>query len=212
MNLKDNWDYLTQKYSNNEIMIEKLFFELEKKYSEKHRYYHTLNHIESLINLIEDYKEKISDIHYIFFSVWYHDAIYNTLKKNNEEKSSALAAKRLKDLNVDNLTVNKIKMLIISTKNHLTNPEIDNFDAKLFLDCDLSILGANIERYKQYMNEIRLEYSIYPDLLYNKGRIKVLEHFLNMSRIYKTDEIYERFEKQARENLKYELETLYNFI
>ncbi|HXL55890.1 MAG TPA: hypothetical protein VN958_06525 [Chitinophagaceae bacterium] len=44
--------------------------------------------------------------------------------------------------------------------------------------------------------------------MYNEGRKKVLMHFLEMNRIFKTDEFYNQFEKQARENLKRELKEL----
>jgi len=62
--------------------------------------------------------------------------------------------------------------------------------------------------YENYTHQLRKEYAVYPDLLYNEGRKKVLMHFLEMNRIFKTDEFYNQFEKQARENLKRELKEL----
>ncbi|MDI3322235.1 hypothetical protein [Pinibacter soli] len=48
------------------------------------------------------------------------------------------------------------------------------------------------------------EYAIYPDLIYKPGRKQVLLHFLEMKRIFKTKEFYEKYETAARENLKKE--------
>lgn len=76
------------------------------------------------------------------------------------------------------------------------------------IDADLSILGADWETYFSYMQKIRREYAVYPDLLYKPGRRKVIEHFLSMPVIFKTDIFRRRFEAQAQDNLKQELEIL----
>ncbi|HET7178254.1 MAG TPA: hypothetical protein VFI14_00955 [Chryseosolibacter sp.] len=52
---------------------------------------------------------------------------------------------------------------------------------------------------------MRREYSMYPDFLYRPGRRKVLQYFLDMERIFKTEEFASKFEKQARGNLEREL-------
>ncbi|MGJ4745117.1 hypothetical protein ACQV5M_02045 [Leptospira sp. SA-E8] len=57
----------------------------------------------------------------------------------------------------------------------------------------------------RYSKQIREEYDIYPDELYKPGRKKVLEYFLSMDSIFKTKEYREKKEKQARENLSWEL-------
>jgi predicted metal-dependent HD superfamily phosphohydrolase len=49
---------------------------------------------------------------------------------------------------------------------------------------------------------------MYPDFLYRPGRRKVLQHFLDMERIFKTEEFASKFEKQARVNLGWELRGL----
>ena len=62
--------------------------------------------------------------------------------------------------------------------------------------------------YDTYCQQVRKEYSIYPDFLYKPGRKKVLEHFLNMERIFKTTYFFDLYEAQARENLRRELSSL----
>jgi len=58
------------------------------------------------------------------------------------------------------------------------------------------------------MNKIRKEYKVYPDIIYKPGRRKVVQHFLAMERIYKTDYFFVRLEQQAKENLTKELTLL----
>src|SRR5690606_16218856 len=82
-------------------------------------------------------------------------------------------------------------------------------DTSLLMDLDLAVLGDEPERYEEYARRIRLEYSMYPDIVYNKGRRKVLEHFLSMGRIYQTKPFFESREVQARRNLREELNSLW---
>ncbi|MDX2245424.1 MAG: hypothetical protein SF052_01505 [Bacteroidia bacterium] len=78
-------------------------------------------------------------------------------------------------------------------------------DTNLFTDADLSILGQKREIYHAYSTNVRKEYAIYPDILYNPGRKKVLQHFLAMEQIFKTPHFQEKYEAQARANLEEEL-------
>jgi predicted metal-dependent HD superfamily phosphohydrolase len=74
-------------------------------------------------------------------------------------------------------------------------------DAALFLDIDLSILGAVPERFAVYDAAIRREYEHVPDDLYRTGRRAVLKTFLERDPLYLTKTFAVRFEKQARANL-----------
>ena len=59
--------------------------------------------------------------------------------------------------------------------------------------------------YYKYSQDIRAEYSIYPDDVYYPARKKVLQHFMSMKSIYKTEFFINKFEALARENLHHEL-------
>ena len=127
-------------------------------------------------------------------------------KNNNEEKSADLAVAHLEQLNFSAKALEKCRSYILATKSH-NNPANDP-DLNYFLDFDLEKLGAPWPEYEEYTTQIRKEYKIYPKPLYNKGRKKVLEHFLAMDRIYKTQEFLENYEDNARGNLKKELSLL----
>jgi predicted metal-dependent HD superfamily phosphohydrolase len=129
--------------------------------------------------------------------------VYDTLKSNNEEKSANLAERRMEDLEVSEEIVARVVEMILATKTHVVS---ENQDINYFTDADLSILGKDWEVYNQYAKQVRNEYAIYPDLLYNPGRKKVLKHFLEMNQIYKTDYFTQKYEEQARLNLSRELE------
>ncbi|HMF72048.1 MAG TPA: hypothetical protein VK616_11260, partial [Flavitalea sp.] len=77
-----------------------------------------------------------------------------------------------------------------------------------FTDADLSILGAAPDVYLNYTNMIRKEYKLFPDFVYRPGRIKVLQSFLNMQYIFKTDYFRDKYEIQAIENIRTEVQRL----
>jgi len=96
-------------------------------------------------------------------------------------------------------TIQLCKEQILATKSHTISI---NSDTNHFTDADLSILGQSWETYSLYCQNVRKEYAVYPDLVYNPGRKKVLNHFLAMDSIFKTDYFYNKFDRQAKENLR----------
>lgn len=95
--------------------------------------------------------------------------------------------------------------MILATKNHELSA--DN-DTNYLLDADLAILGQTLDDYQKYTEQIREEYSIYPDFMYNSGRKKVLNYFLDMDEIYKTPYFKKNYEQKARVNIKNDLSEL----
>ena len=203
--LKNTFLDLIAKYSNNNEVKEKYWNEIALQYANKNRHYHNLTHLENLLVQLTAIKHLINNWEAILFSLYYHDIIYNTIKSNNEEKSAILAVKRLNELSVAKEIVQLTETIIIATKKHEL---ATNNDINFFTDADLSILGTDWETYHTYTLNIRKEYAIYPTIIYNAGRTKVIQHFLNMSCIFKTTYFQERFESNARINLHNELRLL----
>lgn len=200
--LKETFVELLIKYTDNNSLINELWTEVENNYSNKERYYHTLQHLDNLLNQLIEVKDKIQNWDTILFTLYYHDIIYCSTKSDNEERSAELAEKRLNQVSVSKDKIELCKQQILATQSHLKS--IDS-DTNYFLDGDLSVLGQDWETYSSYYKNVRKEYSIYPDVVYNAGRKKVLKHFLSMDRIFKTAFFYFKFEKQAKENVQKEL-------
>jgi predicted metal-dependent HD superfamily phosphohydrolase len=190
-------------YASNELALA-LWRKIEKHYGESNRHYHTLTHLDNLVQQLEPHQHQFDTWDTIIFAIAYHDVIYNSLKSNNEEKSAVFAEKALRTTTFPETEIERCKKLIQATKKH----EPVDHQTNLFTDADLSILGAPNEVYQNYMRQIRKEYKLYPDMLYNPGRRKVLEHFLSMKSIYKTNIFHEQYEAQARINIESELTEL----
>lgn len=202
--LKETFTELLLKYTDDKRLINVRWTEIEKNYSGKKRHYHKLQHLDNLLSQLTIIKGEIKNWETTLFTLYYHDIIYNATKSDNEEKSAELAEKRMKEISVSNNIIEQCKKQILATKSH--HKSIDS-DTNYFTDADLSVLGQSWKTYTLYYKNVRKEYAIYPTFIYNPGRKKVLNHFLSMDRIFKTDFFYNKFETQAKQNLQRELQS-----
>lgn len=196
---------LVNKYSKNKELAINLWLEIFTKYSEPKRHYHTINHLQDMMIDLKDVQSKIADWDTLLFSVFYHDIIYKASGSTNEADSSKLAMKKLAEIGYQAEKITKCANMILATKAHQFSK--DN-DTNYLIDADLAILGKSPYDYQKYSEQIREEYSIYSGFMYNSGRKKALQHFLQMETIYKTPHFSKKYEKQARINIANELEEL----
>lgn len=204
LNLEKRFNKLLLNYTTDDSLIHNLWTSLFNKYSEKHRSYHNLNHLNELFNYFDTFYECLENTKMVSFSIFYHDVIYNIWKKDNEEKSAIYAIKQLSQLPIFTNVLNGIEKQIIATKTH----ESKNSDTQFLIDFDLSILGQSKDIYIKYTQDIRKEYQLVPEILYKKGRKKVLQHFIEKEYIYKTPTFINLYEKQAKNNLLEELNNI----
>ncbi len=208
MDLRQRWLNLVARYSDDEILHNTLWEEIESNYQESGRAYHNLNHIQELFALMDqaDCTWKSPDT--VAFSIWYHDIIYNARKRDNEYKSANLAKKRLQQLGLPANQIKKIHTQILATQNHQIPSGIHDPDLPFFLDFDLEVLSRDWKSYQTYTQQIRSEYAVYPMFLYKIGRKKALTHFIKKTKIYHTPIFQSINEAQARANILKEIKKL----
>lgn len=200
MHIEHRFREIVGNFTADEQQISFCWNGLEIAYNLPERHYHSLEHIRQMLTLLDEIKADCSDLPALQLAVFYHDIVYDAQRKDNEEQSTAIAMKRLTELGFKRLE--KVTALILATQKHERS---EDSDTNYLLDIDLSILGAEWMRYQAYARQVREEYRIYPDEVYNPGRIQVLQHFLSTARIFKTDYFYQKLEEQARENLANEI-------
>jgi len=174
------------------------YADLITAHAQKHRAYHTLDHIAACLRHLDSVKDKVESPEEIEMALWFHDAIYEPFSDSNEEDSAEWAADWLQARGVDKPVIARITDHILDTKSHET-PE--NLDGRFMLDIDLSILGTPREIYDEFERNIRREYRRAPGFIFRKKRKAILEGFLARERIYATDHFHEILETQARINL-----------
>ncbi|WP_254712483.1 HD domain-containing protein [Polaribacter pectinis] len=202
--LNKNWLELGKRNCKDLSLLNTVGKKIKKRYSERNRHYHNLDHIEAMLNLAKENEAFINDLDEVLFAIWFHDIIYKSRSKRNEKRSAKYALKKLKKFNFKELKKDKISNLILSTQKHkiIVDEDLDN---AFLLDFDLAILGQNWDLYEDYTQKIRKEYRMFPNFLYIPARKKVLQGFLNREKLFFTEKYQDLFEQQARENLLKEL-------
>jgi predicted metal-dependent HD superfamily phosphohydrolase len=72
---------------------DELFRRLVAGYSEPHRKYHTMQHLEECFGHFESLRSIAEHAGEVELALWFHDAIYNTKKNDNEEWSAEYEAR-----------------------------------------------------------------------------------------------------------------------
>ena len=197
---------LARRGARSEIVAQ-LFDALAGYYSGPGRFYHNLHHVAEMLRLLDSLGVGPPKDEAVCFAAWFHDAVYDTRRNDNEERSAELAAGCLAQLSAPPEIVDAVRRLILATKRH--EAEGLSPGAALFLDSDLAILGAPEEIYLQYRAAIRKEYAWVEDAVYRRERRRILENFVARDRLYFTDELRARLEAQARRNLRDEIQALF---
>ncbi|MBD9397279.1 N-methyl-D-aspartate receptor NMDAR2C subunit [Pseudomonas sp. PDM11] len=175
-----------------------LFEALMAAYAQPQRHYHGLQHLEECLAHFGQVRDLAEYPEEVEIALWFHDAVYDVRGTSNERQSADWAVRALLSCEASQPTQNRVEQLIMATR-HDAAP-VDG-DERLLIDIDLSILGAEPERFAEYYRQIRAEYSWVPEPVYSMKRKAVLSSFLARPSIYSTPYFRERFEAQARVNL-----------
>jgi predicted metal-dependent HD superfamily phosphohydrolase len=175
-----------------------IFFEiLLTAYGEKHRFYHTTDHILNLFHILDDLNLSISHKNKkkLYFAILFHDIVYDPKSKENEEKSNEAWILFAKENKIISEITMDVSSMILATKKHIKKSD---FITNLFLDLDLSVLGSEPNDFNLYEKNIRLEYYFVPDSIYAIERSKVMKSLITE---YYTYLMEEKFGKRRTENL-----------
>lgn len=177
------------------------------RYGEPHRRYHALAHIEDCLTQVRastDLTAAQRDL--LETAIWFHDAIYDPTRNDNEAASADLAREQLSADGADPGFIAEIERLILLTAGHSVG-DGDALGARL-VSIDLSILGAEPARYDAYARAIREEYAHVPEPLYRAGRAAIMGRFLDSPALFADPIWADHYETQARANIAREIADL----
>lgn len=143
-------------------------------WNESHRHYHSLSHLNDLLDMINENQSKYSQNEYekLILTVLFHDCVYDPMRNDNEEKSAEFFVECLTDKSNSDLL--EVKQMILDTKTHQPNTKL----SESFINYDMSIVERNFEDLLEWEKGIREEYKAYGDE-YKEGRLKFLESLLD---------------------------------
>jgi predicted metal-dependent HD superfamily phosphohydrolase len=196
--MKDRWETVWQKLAAPRIPYDALD-ELMRAYSFPDRYYHNFTHIQDCLSIFDQTHFVAIHPEEVELGIWFHDAVYDTTRSDNEQKSAEWAKAVIHHSGLSQDIAKRVADSILATRHH---GEVTDQDAQLLVDVDLSILGREPLVFWRYEENIRQEYTRVPEDVFRQERVKILKRFLDRPQIYYHREYRERFEERARTNLE----------
>lgn len=197
--------------------LDEVYRQLDHRYREAHRFYHTWEHIASCLHELDSAAHLCARPQVVELALWFHDVVYDPHATDNEERSATLLSEAVLRLAVEP-EISVVAQGLVRATAHFAEEgwgamdlqgagEIDQ-DMRVTLDIDLATLGSPSVQYDRHEKEIRQEYAFLTEGEWREGRGKLIEAFLARPRIYRTDFFRARYETQARENLTRSLKRL----
>jgi len=189
-----------------------IFHDIKHAYNDHRRHHHGMLHIAEMI--AESEKHEITNRRAFLAAIIFHDFVYKAERYDkstykgisNEEESARECARYLKHYGQHDI-IDRSCALIRMTEDHKA-PEGDH-EAWLFIDIDMSVIGAPPKRYQKYAHDILSEFlHVFRLKEYMFGRFGFLNAKLDAKvPIFKTPQ-YAHLEPAARDNMRWEQENL----
>lgn len=182
------------------------------RYDEPWRAYHTREHLWEMLTaldaLLAEFRLELglgpAESRTARLASWFHDAVYDPRRPDNEDRSADLARSTLDALGEPAALVDRVAGLVRATAAH----RVDEADlaGMALMDADLWILAAPPIRYADYVRQVRREYAHVGDGDFAVGRRTVLTDLAGRERLYRTPLAHAEWEPRARRNIEAELE------
>ena len=137
------------------------------KYGESHRFYHNIDHIINLFSKVKEYDRLL------YYSILFHDIIYNVGSKTNEEDSANFFKNSISGVWNDS-DISIVYDAILSTKTHEIYEGITPTAMQMVLLDMEDLFSNNLSLLLENEYKIFREYQMYDYIDYTNGRIKFL--------------------------------------
>ena len=174
---------------------------VETHYTEPGRHYHTLVHIDAMLTLATEHE--VQDRVAVDLATIFHDIIYDAVAGGggrNERESARVFVEFAHSTTMTSERIEKVVQWIERTWSH-DGAGLDS-DGQLFMDFDMSILGADREAYARYASQVRREYGHVNWLYWRVGRSQFLSASTS-KKVFCTSE-FAALEGKALENARAE--------
>ena len=142
---------------------------MQQAWSEPHRHYHTLDHLNDLLTKIKE-NHTGQDREILTLVAYFHDVIYEPLRNDNEERCADLVRKFCTHSEKE-----RIANIVLDTKQHLADLKNDDPLSVAFCKYDSSILtSSNFQDLLNYEDKILKEFQVVDYQLYKEKRVEFL--------------------------------------
>lgn len=178
---------------------------LRTRYAEPHRAYHIQAHVDAMLVGLCDLGDTVRHRDTVELAIWYHDAIYDPARTDNEDRSADLLQAELDGL-ADPGLLHDAGLLVRATADHAIPASLLDAlrdDAALFLDLDMAVLGADPATFAAYEQGIAAEYVPVHGLApFRAGRARFLQATLARPRLFLSESFHRRLDAAARHNMQ----------
>lgn len=186
------------------------FEALVDRHREPHRRYHGVKHVHWVVRhatrLGEQHAARVADLGAVVAAAFFHDAVYDPTRHDNEEASAGLAERSLAELGWATDRCDDVAELVRATAGHAASTEPGAaLDTAVLLAADLAVLAADPAGYAEYVAGVRAEYAHVSDAAWRVGRAAVLRGFVERPAIFEPQLDLAAWEHRARGNLAAEL-------
>ncbi len=172
------------------------------------RHYHDERHVGWVVRHVVAIADRaqVDDLDATVTAAFFHDAVYDPQRADNEAASARLAARALGEIGWEEPRARRVSELVLATAGH--DVEGADRDARVLLAADLAVLAAEPARYSDYATAVRREYAHVDDDAWRAGRSAVLRSLLDKPRLFAAGLGLDDWEQRARANMAAELAAL----
>ena len=181
------------------------FDEVQARYAEPHRRYHTPGHIAHCLQQFDAARELLDDADAVELAVWYHDVVYDLGVDDNEARSAQLFARHGAGELSEEL-INTVRDLIMTTMHLCSLPATS--DQAYLVDIDLSSFGLPWEQFLRDSVAVREEFPNISDAQFYPKQNEFFSAMLGREHFCFTEFFLDRHEHQARKNISTYLRNL----
>lgn len=184
------------------------FDEVLGAYRAEGRHYHGVRHVGWVVRHVEALAadHPVDDLAATVAAAFFHDAVYDPRRDDNEAASAAMAERAMREIGWDDAACRHVADLVLATAGHDVRG-VDR-DTALLLAADLAVLAAEPSRYAEYATAVRREYAHVDDAAWRAGRAAVLGALLARRNVFAPELGLDEWEHRARANITSELASL----
>jgi len=176
------------------------------RWEEPGRHFHNVRHLVDLLQRVDELQQETHNAHAVRLAAWYHGAIFSSdeasaeaHKGGEDENASAEFARiELTNLGVPEKAIAAVETMVRALTRHTRNP--DSSDCAVLCDADLAVLASEPQRYREYIRDVREEYSHIPDRKFLEARKSIVNKLLGRQQLYASP-LGASWELRARQNL-----------
>lgn len=183
------------------------FTKIVSMYRQPGRHYHGTRHVRWVVRHVTALEASARDVDATVAAAFFHDAVYDAKRSDNEATSAALAELALTELGWQETRRRHVAAMIEATAAH--DVEVTDPDTQVLLAADLAVLGAEPARYSDYVRAVRREYAHVGDDDWRVGRSAVLVSFLDRDHLFAPSLGLQDWEQRGRANITAELAALH---